>query len=86
TQSNAFDNLDTLLNLFQNNHLALTHIQIANEELGIISLRGSGTFGGIAQFLHDIQTLHNQYVSLDFIHIALKDTLEFELLIQDMRI
>ena len=47
---------------------------------------GSGAFEDIARFIDSIESLQRRYVSLDFVHIALQDALEFELLIQDMRI
>ncbi|WP_394952700.1 type II secretion system protein GspM [uncultured Helicobacter sp.] len=83
---NAFESLDSILTLSQDSRLTLTDIKIANEKLGIISLKGSGTFEDIAQFIYNIEMLQRQYVSLDFVHIALENALEFELLVQDMRI
>ncbi len=83
---NAFENLDSILTLSQDYRLTLTDINITNEKLGIISLKGSGAFEDIARFIDSIESLQRRYVSLDFVHIALQDALEFELLIQDMRI
>lgn len=83
---NAFESLDSILTLSEDNRLTLQDIKIANEQLGIISLKGSGAFEDIARFIDGIENLHKQYISLDFVHIALQNTLEFEFLIQDMRI
>lgn len=82
----AFESLDSILTLSQDNRLIIKDIKIANEKLGIIALKGNGAFRDITHFIEGIERLHRQYVSLDFVHIALTDSLEFELLIQDMRI
>lgn len=81
-----FENLNALIMLAQNSALKINTVQIENEALGIILLRGSGEFNDIARFILAVENLRKQYMGLDFIEIDTKDSLEFEMLLQDMRV
>ena len=81
-----FENLDSIITLAQNSALQIDTVQIENEALGIIVLKGSGEFNNIAKFIIEVENLRKHYMSLDFIEIRANSALEFEMLIQDMRI
>lgn len=86
TNNTIFENLDSIIALAQSSALKIDTVQIENETLGIILLKGSGEFNNIAQFIVEVENLRKRFMSLDFVEIKATDSLEFEMLIQDMRI
>lgn len=86
SNNTIFENLETIITLAQNSALSIHTVQIENEALGIILLKGSGEFSDMAKFIIALENLSKHYMSLDFIEIGAQDSLAFEMLIQDMRI
>ncbi|RDU55898.1 hypothetical protein CQA49_03100 [Helicobacter sp. MIT 00-7814] len=81
-----FENLDSVLVFMQD--LQIYEIKLSDDGLHIITLRGSGEFARVMEFINKLESLRPQFISLDFLHLESADegNITFETLLQDMRL
>ncbi|MGI0407148.1 hypothetical protein ACRE1S_01490 [Helicobacter himalayensis] len=81
-----FENLDSVLVFMQD--LQIYEIKLSDDGLHIITLKGSGEFARVVEFINKLESLRAQFISLDFLHLESTNEgcIAFETLLQDMRL
>lgn len=83
------NSLESLISLTQLAKLKISELSLSDDGLHILVLKGNGVFAEIMKFVSHVESLRSQYISLDFLALhkaSDSNAIEFEMLIQDMRV